>query len=62
MQSKVFFSGIKKTIPLMVGVIPFGLAYGIMGSQTSLTITEIVFMSMVVFAGSAQFMVIGMIS
>jgi 4-azaleucine resistance transporter AzlC len=62
MQSKIFFVGIRKTIPLMIGVIPFGLAYGIMGSQAGLTIAEITLMSMIVFAGSAQFMAIGMIS
>lgn len=62
MQSKDFFIGARKTIPLMIGVIPFGLAYGIMASQAGLTVAEIVFMSIVVFAGSAQFMVVGMIS
>jgi 4-azaleucine resistance transporter AzlC len=62
MHTKNFLNGIKKTFPLMIGVIPFGLAYGIMGSQAGLTIWEITFMSMVVFAGSAQFMAIEMIS
>jgi 4-azaleucine resistance transporter AzlC len=46
----------------MIGVIPFGVAYGIMGSQAGLTIVEIAFMSMIVFAGSAQFVAVGMIS
>lgn len=55
-------SGFKKTIPLMLGVIPFGLAYGVMSSQVGLSITETTLMSLVVFAGSAQFMAIGMIS
>ena len=62
MELDVFLIGIRKTIPLMIGVIPFGLAYGIMGSQAGLTIMEIALMSIVVFAGSAQFMAVGMIS
>jgi len=62
MGTKVFFTGIKKTTPLLLGVIPFGLAYGIMGSQAGLSIGEITLMSVVVFAGSAQFMAVQMIS
>lgn len=61
MYSKEFFLGIKKTMPLMVGVIPFGLAYGIMGIQAGLKLPELTLMSMFVFAGSAQFMAVGMI-
>jgi 4-azaleucine resistance transporter AzlC len=61
MDSKEFFIGLKKTTPLMIGVIPFGLAYGIMASQTNLSVFETIFMSMIVFAGSAQFMAVGMI-
>ncbi len=61
MDSKAFFIGIKKTFPLIVGVIPFGLAYGIMGSQAGLTVAETAFNSMTVFAGAAQFMAVEMI-
>ena len=56
MQYEEFFDGLKKTIPLMIGVIPFGLAYGVMALQAGLSIAEITLMSMVVFAGAAQFM------
>lgn len=62
MRSKGFWQGIKKTIPLLIGLIPFGLAYGIMGTQAGLTVAEIALMSLVVFAGSAQFMAVQMIS
>lgn len=61
MASNEFSLGIKKTMPFMIGVIPFGLAYGIMASQAGLSLFEIIFMSLVVFAGSAQFMAVGMI-
>lgn len=61
MDSKEFILGVKKTIPLMMGVIPFGLAYGIMASQAHLTVFETTLMSLGVFAGSAQFMAVGMI-
>ncbi|OLN29409.1 AzlC family ABC transporter permease [Desulfosporosinus metallidurans] len=61
MNYNEFLMGIKKTTPLMVGVIPFGLAYGIMGAQAGLKFSEITLMSIFVFAGSAQFMAVGMI-
>lgn len=62
MDLKEFFAGIKKTLPLVIGSIPFGLAYGVMGAQSGLTVAEIAFMSLVVFAGAAQFMAVQMIS
>lgn len=61
MDPKEFYLGINKTTPLMIGVIPFGLAYGIMASQSNLSVLETAFMSVTVFAGSAQFMAVGMI-
>ena len=62
MDPRKFFTGLRKTFPFMVGLIPFGLAYGIMGAQAGLNLAEIMFMSVVVFAGSAQFMAVEMIS
>lgn len=61
MISKEFVLGIKKSIPFMIGIVPFGIAYGIMASQAKLSLIEVTFMSMVVFAGSAQFMAVGML-
>lgn len=62
MQKNEFFHGFKTTLPFILGTMPFGLAYGIIGSQTGLSIGEIALMSIVVFAGSAQFMVVQLIS
>lgn len=60
MDLREFGSGVQKTAPLMLGVLPFGLAYGIMATQGGLTLAETGLMSLVVFAGSAQFMAAGM--
>ena len=62
MQVKEFFSGFKKTLPLVIGMMPFGLAYGILGVQAELSVMEVALMSLVVFAGSSQFMAVQMIS
>lgn len=45
----------------MIGVLPFGLAYGIVATQAGLTIAETMLMSLVVFAGASQFMAVVMI-
>ena len=52
--------GLLKTLPVVVGVIPFGLAYGVLAVQGGLTIAETLLMSLVVFAGASQFMAAGM--
>jgi 4-azaleucine resistance transporter AzlC len=46
---------VKDAVPIMLGVIPFGLTCGLMGITVGLTAFEIVLMSALVFAGAAQF-------
>jgi 4-azaleucine resistance transporter AzlC len=55
MRQQQFLAGIRDTLPLMLGIIPFGLAYGIVGLNVGLTAGEIILMSLLVFAGAAQF-------
>ena len=52
----------KHAVPLMIGLIPFGLAYGILSRQAGLTLGESYFMSLLVFAGAAQFTTVSMIN
>jgi len=56
-----FRLGIIKTLPLVLGLIPFGLAYGIVAVQAGFTVAETILMSVVVFAGTAQFMAVVMV-
>lgn len=53
--------GMKDSLPVTVGIIPFGLTCGIMGRTAGFSIFEITFMSMIVFAGASQFIAIAMI-
>jgi 4-azaleucine resistance transporter AzlC len=53
--------GIKNALPIFTGYLPLGAAYGILGRQAGLNILETVVMSVMVFAGSAQFIAAGMI-
>jgi 4-azaleucine resistance transporter AzlC len=54
-QSKQFWAGARSEIPLLIGVIPFGLIYGALALNAGLSPAEAQMMSSIVFAGSAQF-------
>lgn len=49
------------TLPIAVGVIPFGITCGIMGLSAGLTPWETILMSLLVFAGASQFIGIAMV-
>ncbi len=50
-----FWSGVKAELPILVGVVPFGLIYGILALDAGLSALQAQAMSTVVFAGSSQF-------
>ena len=54
-QSKQFWAGARAEIPLLIGVIPFGLIYGALAVNAGLSKAAAQMMSSMVFAGSAQF-------
>lgn len=52
---------IGKTLPLALGCVPFGLAYGVLSVRAGLTVAETMLMSLVVFAGASQLMAVVML-
>jgi predicted branched-subunit amino acid permease len=50
-----FWKGVKAELPLMVGVIPFGLIFGVLAVGSGILPLPGQAMSSVIFAGSAQF-------
>ena len=50
-----FIAGVKDELPILVGVSPFGMIYGVLALSAGLPATLAFAMSFVVFAGSAQF-------
>ncbi|MEZ4861401.1 MAG: AzlC family ABC transporter permease [Caldilineaceae bacterium] len=54
-QWQEFMGGLSAMAPLLVGVMPFGLIYGVLAADAGLPTTMAQGMSIVVFAGSAQF-------
>ena len=49
-----FTLGVKKILPILLGVVPFGITYGVLGLSANLTVPVTIGMSSIVFAGSAQ--------
>ena len=50
MKQKEFFLGVTAMLPLLLGVVPFGLVFGVLGISSGLTETETILMSSIVFA------------
>ncbi|HEY3993865.1 MAG TPA: AzlC family ABC transporter permease, partial [Ktedonobacteraceae bacterium] len=57
-----FFNGIKAESPILMGTIPFGLIYGVSARSFGIPTALAQAMSFIVFAGSAQFVVIQLIN
>ena len=55
-SSAAFWLGVRALLPLLIGVAPFGVIYGIVALQSGLSPLAAQLMSSVVFAGSAQFL------
>lgn len=50
-----FLAGVRAELPILVGVIPFGMIYGVLALASGLPVSLAQGMSAIVFAGSAQF-------
>lgn len=50
-----FISGIKAQLPILIGVVPFGMIYGVVAVGAGIDEQAAQAMSAIVFAGSAQF-------
>lgn len=59
--SQQFLLGAKDELPILVGVIPFGMIYGILALSAGLNPFDAQAMSTVIFAGSSQFMTVQLI-
>ncbi len=57
-----FWAGARDIFPLVIGAIPFGIIFGTLATSSGLSIGGTLAMSALVFAGSAQFIAVGMIA
>ena len=61
-RKQEFFSGARNTFPLLIGAFPFGLIYGTLAVTSGLSTGAAIAMSAMVFAGSAQFVAVGLVA
>jgi len=57
-----FLAGARDIIPLVVGAIPFGIIFGTLAMSSGVSMAGAIALSALVFAGSSQFIAIGMVS
>lgn len=52
--------GVKRALPIVLGYVPIGFAYGVLAGKSGLSDVNTLVMSLLVFAGSAQFIGVGL--
>ena len=57
-----FWSGARDTIPVIVGAVPFGILFGALAINAGLSVAATLGMSLLVFAGSSQFVAAGLVA
>lgn len=57
-----FIKGVKDCIPTLLGYLSIGIAAGVIQKAAGLSIAEIALISLILYAGSAQFIAAGMIA
>lgn len=61
-RSSEFWRGARDTLPMMLGAAPFGLIFGTLAAPSGLSPAGALGMSLIVFAGSSQFIALSLIA
>lgn len=61
MRKREFWHGVRATLPLVIGAIPFGIIFGALAVNSGLSAAAAAAMSAFVFAGSSQFIAAGLV-
>ena len=62
MTQNPILPGVKAAWPICLGYIPIGLAFGVLAQKSGMTGFQIALMSLIVFAGSSQFIAVSMLA
>ena len=54
--------GFADALPIIIGYVPMGAAYGILARQSGMGLFPTCFMSLIVFAGASQFIAVGLLA
>lgn len=57
-----YADGIRDAVPVIMGYLAIGLAFGVVAKTAGITVIEVAVMSMILYAGSAQFVMVGLIA
>lgn len=60
-RRSAIWEGCYKSLPIVVGYVPIGFAFGVLARKVGLSSFNTVLLSIIVFAGSSQFIAIGLI-
>lgn len=52
--------GVKRAMPIVLGYVPIGFAYGVLAGKSGISDANTLLMSLIVFAGSSQFIAVGL--
>jgi 4-azaleucine resistance transporter AzlC len=58
----MYLQGIAQALPIVLGYIPVGFAYGVLAQKAGLSAFNTILMSIIVYAGSAQLIAVGLVS
>lgn len=61
-RSRELLSGMRDTIPMLIGTLPFGIVFGTLAISAGLSVSATLAMSLLVFAGSAQFIAASLVA
>ncbi|MFO7684792.1 MAG: AzlC family ABC transporter permease [Desulfobacterales bacterium] len=62
LRRQEFVSGVRDTLPLLLGAFPFGMIYGALAMPSGLSPAAALAMSALVFAGASQFIAVGLVA
>lgn len=55
-----WINGVVRAVPIVLGYIPIGFAYGVLAQQAGLSVMNTLLMSVMVYAGSSQLVAVGL--
>lgn len=61
-KDRGYLDGVRDAVPVMLGYMALGLAFGVVAKTAGITVPEVALMSLILYAGSAQFVTVGLMS
>lgn len=61
-KKEEWLAGARSAVPIMLGYVPVGIAYGVMARQAGLSTWQTVLMSLTVYGGASEMMAVGMVA